>query len=69
MATQQEVDSAIMGNGYSYARLDLAKILLALKQEGGFDQKTIEEVSDRFNHVFQMRETTNFSLPEEIVKG
>lgn len=69
MATQQEVDNMLFGNGYRYSRLDLAKALLALKQEGGYDYRTLNEVSDRLEHIFQVREATNFSLPEEIIKG
>lgn len=69
MVTQQQVDAAIMGNGWSYAKLDLAKVLLALHQEGGYDQKTLNEVSDRMEHIYQMRQATNFALPIEIIKG
>lgn len=69
MVTQEDIDIINFGNGYRYYRLDLAKVLLALMQEGGYDQKTLNEVSDRMEHVFQMREATNFALPEEIYKG
>jgi len=63
---EQKIMVMTMGNGYAYARLDLAKVLLGLTQEGNFDKRTLDEVSDRMEHIFQMREATGFSLPIEI---
>lgn len=64
----QRISDGQLANGYFYARLDLAKLLLGLSQEGGFDKRTIDEISDRAEHIYEMRKVTNFSLPEEILK-
>ena len=66
MITQQELDTAHLNNGYSYCKLDLAKVLLALQQEEEWDAETLNEISDRMEIIYQIREVSGFSLPIEI---
>ena len=66
MITSQELDTERLKVGYSFNRLDLAKVLLALQQEEEWDAETLNEISDRMEIIYQIREVSGFSLPIEI---